>query len=100
MTTLPSTSGLTNVRGLKKEINLEYANGDKGSTIIEEGTLLLNGKELRALVSEDLSDGLLSTGQMDKELHAATIQTDGKSISFLLFQTNNRNRFCKFFSMR
>ena len=80
-TTPPTTSGLINVQALDNDIKLEYANGDKGSTIIEEGTLLLNGKELRALVSEDLSDGLLSTSQMDKELHAATIQTDSKSIS-------------------
>ena len=34
-------------------------------------------------MSEDLSDGLLSTGQIDKELHAATIQMGGKSIPFI-----------------
>ena len=82
-TTLPSTSGLSNIQRLDNGIKLEYANGDKGSTVAEEGTLLLNGRELRALVSDDLHDGLLSTGQMDKELNAATIQTDGRSISFV-----------------
>ena len=34
-------------------------------------------------MSNDLIDGLLSTSQMDRELHAATIQTEGKSISFV-----------------
>ena len=82
-TTSPSTSGLSNVQRLDNEINLEYANGEKGSTIVKEGSLLLNGRELRALVSNDLIDGLLSTSQIDRELHATTIQTEGKSISFV-----------------
>ena len=43
----------------------------------------MNGRKLRALVSDDLVDGLLSTSQMDRKLHAATIQSDGKSISFV-----------------
>ena len=59
------------------------ANGEKGSSIVKEETLLLNGRELRAIVSDDLVDGLLSTSQMDRELNAATIQSDGKSISFV-----------------
>ena len=82
-TTLPTTTGLSDIQQVDNGIKLEFANGDKGSTIAEEGTLLLHGRELRALVSSDLHDGLLSTGQMDRELHAATIQTDGKSISFV-----------------
>ena len=69
-TTLPSTSGLTNVQLLDNDIKLEFAYGDKGSTIVKEGSWFLNvnGRELRALVSADLSDGLLSTSQMDREL--------------------------------
>ena len=50
---------------------------------MKEETLLLNGRELRALVSDDLVDGLHSTSQIDRELYAATIQSDGKSISFV-----------------
>ena len=82
-TTLPTTTGLLNVQHIDNGIKLEFADGDKGSTTAEEGTLLLNGRELRALVSDDLIDGLLSTSQMDRELHAATIQSNGKSISFV-----------------
>ena len=72
-TTVPSALGLKNVRRLGGEMKLEYANGDRGSSIVNEGSLFLNGRELRALVSPDLSDGLLSTSQLDKELSAATI---------------------------
>ena len=43
-TTLPSTSGLTNVQLLDNDIKLEFAIGDKGSTIVEEGSLFLNGR--------------------------------------------------------
>ena len=81
--TLPSTSGLTNAHHLDNDIKLEFANGDKGSTIVKEGSSFLNGRELRALVSPDLCDGLLSTSQLDKELNATTVQTDGRSIPFV-----------------
>ena len=82
-TTLPTTSGLSNVHRVEHEINLEYANGEKGSSIVKEGTLLLNGKKLQALVSDDLVEGLLSTSQLDRELNAATVQSEGKSVSFI-----------------
>ena len=82
-TTVPSTLGLRNVQYLANDLNLEYANGEKGNAIVQEGSLLLNGRELRASVSPDLRDGLLSTSQLDKEFNAATIQSDGKSISFV-----------------
>ena len=80
-TILPS--GLSNVHQLDQKIHLEYANGEKGSSIVKEGTLLLNGKKLQALVSDDLVEGLLSTSQLDRELNAATVQSEGKSVSFI-----------------
>jgi hypothetical protein len=82
-TTVPSTHGLTKISKLRKQMNLEYADGNKGSAIKHEGSLLLNGHELRALVSPDLHDGLISTSQLDRDLNATTVQTDGKSISFI-----------------
>ena len=66
--TVPSTLGLRNIQRLDNGITLEYANGEKGDTIVSEGSLFLNGHELRALVSPDLRDGLLSTSQLDREL--------------------------------
>ena len=82
-TTVPSTLGLQNVQHLANCINLEFANGEKGNIIVQESSLVLKGRELRALVSPDLRDGLLSASQLDKEFNAATIQSDGKSISFV-----------------
>ena len=82
-TTVPSTLGLTNIKRLERHMNLEYADGNKGSPIVDEGSLLLNGRELRALISPDLHDGLISTGQLDKEFNATTVQSCGRSISFI-----------------
>ena len=82
-TTVPSTLGLTNIKRLERHMNLKYADDNKGSPIIDEGSLLLNGRELRALVSPDLHDGLISTGQLDKDFNATTVQLDGRSISFI-----------------
>ena len=81
--TVPSTLGLHNVRRLDNSITLEYANGEKGDIINKEGSLFLNGHELKALVSPDLRDGLLSTSQLDRELNATTVQSYGRSISFV-----------------
>ena len=82
-TTVPSTVGLSNVKQLCNPMSLEYANGDKGTPIDSEGTLVLNGRQIRALVSPDLHDGLISTSQLDIELNATTVQMNGKSISFV-----------------
>ena len=81
--TVPSTLGLQNIRRLGSAITLEYANGEKGDTIVKEGSLFLNGHELRALVSPDLRDGLLSTSQLDRELNATTVHSYSRSISFV-----------------
>ena len=81
--TVPSTLGLQNIRRLENGITLEYANGERGETIVNEGSIILNGHELRALVSPDLRDGLLSTSQLDREFNATTVQSDGRSISFV-----------------
>ena len=81
--TTPSADGLSDLQRLKKILNLEYADGSIGTRIESEGTLFLNGHEVRALVSPDLKEGLLSTPQMDKELNATTVQTDGRSITFI-----------------
>ena len=56
-TTVPSSIGLSNVQRLARPMNLEFADGNKGSPIEHEGTLYLNGRELSALVSSDLHDG-------------------------------------------
>ena len=82
-TTVPSTLGLTNIKRLERNMSLEYADGNKGSPIVNEGSLLLNGRELRALVSPDSRDGLISTGQLDKEFNATTVQSCGRSILFI-----------------
>jgi len=81
--TTPNADGLSNLQRLRKMLNLEYADGSIGARIACEGTLSLNGHEIKALVSPDLKEGLLSTPQMDKELNATTIQTDGRSITFV-----------------
>ena len=81
--TVPSTFGLSNVKKLCKPMNLEYADGKKGTPIKHEGSLLLNGRELRTLVSPDLHDGLISTSQLDRDFNATTVQSDGRSISFV-----------------
>ena len=81
--TVPSTLGLQNIQRLDSGITLEYSNGEKGDTIVREGSLFLNGHELRAWVSPDLRDGLLSTSQLDRGLNATTVQSYGRSISFV-----------------
>ena len=81
--TVPSADSLSKVQRLKRILNLEYADGSKGTQIDHQGSLFLNGHELRTLVSPDLKEGLLSTSQMDRELKATTVQTDGRSITFV-----------------
>ena len=48
--TTPSADGLSDLQRLKKMLNLEYADGSIGAKIECEGTLSLNGHEIRALV--------------------------------------------------
>ena len=81
--TIPNADSLTKIQRLRKILNLEYADGSTGTQIDRQGSLFLNGHELRTLVSPDLKEGLLSTSQMDKELNATTVQTDGRSITFV-----------------
>ena len=63
--TVPSSDHLVDVEDLERSIHLEYADGTKGTRIIQKGSLLLNGKQVRALISPDLQDCLLSTSQLD-----------------------------------
>ena len=81
--TIPNADSLTKIQRLRKDLKSGITDGSTGTQIDRQGSLFLNGHELRTLVSPDLKEGLLSTSQMDKELNATTVQTDGRSITFV-----------------
>ena len=45
--------------------------------------MCLNGHKTPAYVSDDVTEGLLSTSQLDGELDCATLQYDSTSMSFV-----------------
>ena len=70
--TVPAKKNLSDVRQIDGPI-ITFANGDVGRKITHKGLMCLNGHKIPASVSDIVTEGLLSTSQLDRGLGCATL---------------------------
>ena len=80
--TVPVKTNLSDLQQVDGPL-ITFANGDVGGRITHKGLMCLNGHKIPAHVSDDVTEGLLSTSQLDRELGCATLQYDSSSTSFV-----------------